>query len=227
VFALLGIYFFVAGALAYIMVDKTPTYLNPESRHQILLGTGISLMLLDFLIICLGSRWLKYVFIVLLSLFITVNLDQYLAFQRAYYKQLAIMTEMKNEEKIASNRNFLVVDNLYYGEAAELTFYAFTGMAKKVFGDETRLLINKWKYDLFISKFDICFLKESRFNTKDIVFNGQFDCYIVIEPGKLDLLRTKNILKLMVEEYFFKAKFVEHIGDLLTLNCLPIPNESE
>jgi hypothetical protein len=225
-FTVWGLYFFIAGAFAYLMVGKTPQYLNPQSRYQILLGAGMSLLLLDFLITCFNFKYVKYVFIVLLSLCITSNIDQCLMFQKSHYKQLSMMTEMEKEENIINNRNFMLIDNtLHYNETTDVTrFYVFTGLAKKVFGNEKRLIIEQYFYKdtFFMGKLD--FLQQSGFhNIGDISFDGAFDYYIIVEQGAMKFTYF-NLLKMMAAEHFNKEKFTKDITKLIKLTCIPYQN---
>jgi hypothetical protein len=225
-FSFWGLYFLIAGAFAYIAVNKTPEFNNAESRHQILLGAGISLLLLDFLINCINSKYVKPVFIILITFFITSNIDKCLMFHQAKYKQLAFMEEMKKSEEIAGNKNFIFNDNMRYNDLCGMSFYACTGMAKKVFGDETRLIIDKATYNKITAKsVDINAFKKSQYNMKNISFNDTFDYYIIIEPDEINLLKYKNIVRLMIEELFFKEQFARDINKIITVNCVPYKNE--
>jgi hypothetical protein len=225
-FSFWGLYFFIAGAFAYVAVGKTPEFDDPNSRHQILLGAGISLLLLDFLINCINSKYVKPAFIVLITFFITANIDKCLMFHQAKYKQLAFMEEMKKSREIAVNKNFIINDNMIYNDLCRMSFYACTGMAKKVFGDETRLILDQATYNRFIAKStDINAFKKSQYNMKDISFNGTFDYYIIIDPGEMNLLKYKNIVRLIIEELFFKEQFARDINKIITVNYAPYKNE--
>jgi hypothetical protein len=222
-FASLGLYFLIAGALAYVFVGKIPIFIGPNSRLQILLGIGISLILLDCL---LHLKYRKYVFIVLLSLFVSFNITQCVIFQRAYYKQLAIVMEMKKQEKIIDNKNFILIDNTQSYDESQLgiAFYALHGIVKKTFADETRFIVSRKQYNHILLYGNVNTFKKSMYNMKNISFNNHFDYYIIIDHGYLNM-EMKNVFRLMIEEYFYKQKFNLHINKLLTVNCIPYKND--
>jgi hypothetical protein len=222
-FSLSGLYFFIAGAFAYIAVNKIPVFSGYNSRHQILLGIGISLLLLDFLRYYINPKYTKSAFIILITSFIIINIDNCLTFQRLHYKQLALMEEMRKNEEIVNNNNFIIHDNTkYYNEPYGIAFYAWTGMAKKVFGNETRVIVDKASYNQLIAEYiDINVFKSVQYNMKDISFNNTFDYYIDIDEGEINLLGNKTIIKLIIEEYFFKQQFERDIDKILTIQCVP------
>jgi hypothetical protein len=226
-FSMWGLYFMIAGSFAYVLVDKTPEFINITSRHQILLGVGISLLLTDFIANCINPKYIKSVFIVLLTFFITVNIDNCLIFQRAHYKHLALMKEIEKKEEIVNNKNFIINDNTAHYNSEGFRFYTWTGMAKKVFGNETRLILDKASYyDSFISKsIDINLYKKQQYNMNDISFNNTFDHYIIVDPDEINLSKYKNIVRLMIEEHFFRQQFAHDIDKILTIRCVPYKNE--
>jgi hypothetical protein len=220
VFVLLGLYFYIAGALAYVFVNKVPISWGFGSRHQILLGIGTALFLTGIVNIFMQKKYMKYVFILLLSTCVTANINNCFVYQGLHYKNLAIMTEIKKQKNIFAGKNFMVLDNaavLYDRDI--ISFYAFQGMAKKVLGNETNFITDRFSLNSML-KIGVDAFKKSMYNMKDITFNGVFDYYLVIEKGEIELGRT-HILKLMIEEYFFKDQFVRDIDDILTIKCIP------
>lgn len=226
-FLILGLYFFIAGAMAYVFVGKSPIFLSfPDSRFQTLMGIGITLSILGILIACLHESYLKYVFILLLSVFITGNIEKCLIFQGLHYRNLAFMQEISRQEIIANNKNFLVIDNIPFRDD-NARFYTFQGMAKKIFGDERRFIITKSEYDSIRLSYgdDINVFKKQMYNMKDASFNGFFDYYIIIEEGKSKLTSIRTLIKLMFNEYFNKKEFSQKLDNILKIICLPYQNE--
>jgi len=220
VFIVLGFYFFIAGSLAYIAVGKSPISMHlPNSRYQTLLGLGISLTVLGFVLSCFREKYLKYVFIFLLSIFITNNIEKCLIFQRLHYKNVAFMEELSEQETILNNRNFMLIDITPLDDH-NASFYTFQGMAKKTFGDETRFIITKEEYSKLSMNYDS--FKRS-YNMNEMQFNGYFDFYMIIEEGDVKLRRTATFIKLMIFDLFNKDRFFQEINNVLTITCLPYP----
>ncbi|GHV64862.1 hypothetical protein FACS1894199_04110 [Bacteroidia bacterium] len=219
---MVGIYFFVAGILAYVLVGHRVS-LEPVycSRHQILLGIGFALVLLDFLIYL---KHIKRAFILLLSFCVIGNIDVFLKFQAVHYAQLALMTEMGKQEQLIAGGNFCIInalpDSPFFNDLQ--TQHSYCGMAKKTFGDETRFLIDKHAYTkCLLSGYGINVRKATYMNMKDMTFNGTFDYFMIIDSGTLLLKNHGSVLKIMFEEYFAKDKFVKDIDELLTITCVP------
>lgn len=222
VLLIMGLYFFIAGVIAYIAVEKTPTSMHlPDTRYQSLLGIGYSLTILGLLLTFIREKYFKYAFIFLLSVFITNNAEKCLVFQRLHYKNLAFMEAMSTNDTVLNNRNFIMIDStpLIDNHACS---YSIQGMARKTFGDETRFIISKEEFSKFSIHFD---LDKRIYNMRDVQFNGSFDYYLIIEEGSVKLRRTAPFVKLLFFDLFNKKRFHQDIANILQITCLPYQNE--
>ena len=134
------------------------------------------------------------------------------------------MKEMSKQEAILNNRNFLVIDNTSLQDD-NATFYAFSGMAKKIFGNETRLIISEGEYNNLLTKCDINVFKKPMYNMSEIQFDGSFDYYMIVKEGDVKLRRTGPFVKLMIFDFFNKDKFAQEIDKTLKIICLPYKDE--
>lgn len=139
----------VFGALPYAIADKTPNLTNWDSRHAILLAPGISFFIYGILT-KLKAYFTSIVFIkILLSIFfiscIIFNFSVGRELLYKNHKQQALQI-LLNNEVIRNNHTFLFNDqsipnNILISGTID-SFYIFSSMFHKIYGDESRLMIS-------------------------------------------------------------------------------------
>src|SRR5688572_69563 len=109
-FLLFGFVVFVAGVFPYLAVGKIPAAEEWDSRHQLLTPLGAS-----FLLVYLARLGFRYprqnaVLALLAILFAADNARVWVAFQRDWYKQVAVMENLKALPEAQQGTRFIFDD---------------------------------------------------------------------------------------------------------------------
>ncbi|MDQ7057298.1 MAG: hypothetical protein Q9N62_02095 [Ghiorsea sp.] len=138
-------------AFPYVVVGKTLSFLDWESRDQILLPLGFSLLL--FVIVRLvaklfGEKTGLILVVAIVSLFIVKNGEVYYSYLLGNIKQQALIEEFKSNDLIRSNTSFFVSDRTQELNTLNRVyrFYEWTGLLRKTFGDQKRFAVNIERY---------------------------------------------------------------------------------
>lgn len=142
---LFGMLLFIAGVFPYIAVNKIPSILEWNSRHQILTGTGSAIILYSLISIVTIKfsrlRFLQEITIAILIVGSTlVQLKVSLDFERDWFKQCAVMDQFLSNPIIQTKTSFAVHDLATNMNAIGRTYrdYEYCGQFKYLFKDETR-----------------------------------------------------------------------------------------
>lgn len=144
--------FFAAGTLliwasvfAFYLVNKPPSFYDWNSRGQFAAFLGSSLVL--YSLIQLASYYLKtktaFVLIaILVGVFTNANLLSRLEYYRDYLKQRSLIQEFAKHPELKKYKNIKIIDHSFSQNANKRTyrFYEFTGIFKRSFGNESRLV---------------------------------------------------------------------------------------
>ncbi|SHM60767.1 hypothetical protein [Gracilibacillus kekensis] len=218
-FIVLGVVVFIAGTYAYLAVGKMPMLNDWNSRQQILVPLGASLILYYFLslifdIFHLQSKVRVCIFSVLVSMFIVTNIGVYYDFEKGWLKQKSLMEHFGDAEIFEENTTFIFDDQILYLNANNriYRFYEYTGMFKKVFGETRRLGQSKAiKIDMYRMNKLKHFLY---FNINN--YEMSEEKYIVVKEGSYKL-NFPNYLKLKFNSVFNKDIYKENVKDILML----------
>lgn len=153
-----GIVLFYAGSFSYVLVGKMPVmeYKNSgfNSRHQLLLGLGLSFIIFSIIeMLHLFSKTklkVKYIYVVLFFMFFSSGVYSLMQFKRDWIKQQVIIRFFKTNEIIKANRAFIISDETieYNAFGRKVAFYEYTGMLKYALGEETRFAISQVNIDV-------------------------------------------------------------------------------
>lgn len=221
---IIGMVLFLAGAFPYVVVGHVPNFETTESRDQILLGIGTSLILYYLLklivttIISVKYRVPVFVFslAVIVSMFIVSNVSLNIDAVRTFFIHESIKNDFKSSLEIKNSSNFIFVDHFKSRIWREsLRFYSLTGMTKEVFGDQKRFIILESEKDYFIA--DSCkkFFKE-QYNMREARFDGTFDYKIYAKENCYNL-SSINVLALLYNKYFNKTIYNKNINNISSL----------
>ncbi len=219
---IIGLYLFVAGAFAYVMVGLQPTFDGFSSRHQILLGFGSSLLLFYLATFIISEKAQNIFIAIIISLFIVSTITCQLQHQKSWFKQLALEKLFAKEKVLDEGINFKIIDNtLEYNEYNEgYRFYCYTGILKKTFGTQTRFAINSNDItEEFSDKNSASIVKSAYHNMKDCRDISTFKYIVLINKGSL-LLSNKQNLVMLYQYYFSKNDFDTSVGKILELKVI-------
>lgn len=224
----IGVYFFIAGAFAYLMVGLTPSFDGFDSRHQILMRIGSAFLLFYLVKLIYSEKAQLLIIITIISLFIVTSISCQLQFQKSWFKQMALEKQFTQEKSLRENVNFVVIDNtLDYNEYNQFyRSYCYTGILKKTFGTQTRFAIDSHELQWFFDKNnpgDI--INNAFYHMKDCKNITSYDYSLIINPGKM-LLTNKQSLKMLSQYYFDKINFDNSLNKILLLKVKPYEAEN-
>ncbi|HKA46326.1 MAG TPA: hypothetical protein VKF40_30315 [Burkholderiales bacterium] len=214
-FLVLGIVLFVAGVFAYLAVGKVPSPYDWNSRHQLLTPLGASLILVYLPRLILAERVQNLVYALLVAAFLAADVQQWVVFQKDWYKQVALIESFKESPEIRRGHYFLIQDKTADLDANHRVyrFYEYTGLFHAAFGDERRL------------GQEVRSFRVQDFNDLRSMLNSQFrlgeydasvsspDAVLIVEHGELKLTPW-DVIRLRFLEWSDTSEFhadVKHV----------------
>jgi hypothetical protein len=217
-----GIYFFLAGAFAYIMVGIMPSFEGFDSRHQLLLKFGSSIIIFYLISQINSSRVQKLSLAVIISLFVVTTISRQLQFQKSWFKQMALEHSLPDKELLSDGVNFLINDDTrdYNEYDQNYAFYCYTGILNKSFKSQTRFAVDsKALIDIANSDPDIL-INNAFYHMKDCKDIMNFRYMLTISHGEILLSNPQNI-KMLVLYYFNRNEFNNLLRKILDLKIEP------
>jgi hypothetical protein len=218
-FFIFGVFVFALAAFPYTAVGKVPSSVNFNSRHQAVLSLGFAFM--TYMGIMSISRFIglrkkntqMILWLIILS-FVCNNIYLSYRFHKDHYYQVSIQENFKENKLIKENKTFLVVNQLGSSLVYDrpIDYYEWNGHLKKIFNDETRLMVS---VD-FLDRLDLT-LKAQKYK------QNSFSEWIQTEPysvtiSKKDPLTKSKILELFYLRLFNKSLFMERCKPLTEVN---------
>lgn len=212
-----GFIFFIS-AFPYLAVGAFPGNDFAQSRHQLLLPLSLSIILvystsffLSRLRIVNKIKMRTIIFSLLIAIFTSYNGIVCYNFQKDWYKQVSLISNIKNNTTIASNTTFLFKDKTVdlNVRSREYSYYELNGMMKQAFGDEKRL---GYCMDERSGRVD----KPAKPIWLVADYQAAKEITIIIKEGELKLSAT-NMLQLLYNEYFHHDKFNKDINTIISL----------
>ncbi|TGN07969.1 hypothetical protein [Leptospira ilyithenensis] len=216
---LFGAFAFALAAFPYTVVGKLPMSTNFNSRHQALLPLGAAFMTYMSVIgisqlvgvrkkITLATLW----FIILL--FVGNNIHLSYRFHKDNFYQVSLQENMKDNKLIREKTTFLAVNqlgsNLVYDRPID--YYEWSGHLKKIFNDETRLMVSVE----FLDRLDFT-LKVQKYKQNNFSNWTQSEPYLVTISPKQSL-NKREFLYLFYLHLFDKALFREKCKPLTEIS---------
>ena len=162
---------------------------------------------------------------VILASFTTTQVCYQLMFQRAWFKQLALIEAFKESPAIRDNTTFLVDD-----QAVEISVYTerlhgYNGMMKYAFGDEKRFAIDRYQMGSepsasYIDKTYKALCSYPDYNMSQYVFKEPV-YLITIHPGSAPL-NLKGVLKRTLMQWGRRKEFLELTKKMIVVECSPL-----
>jgi hypothetical protein len=228
----LGVILFFAAVFPYLAVNHIPRLSDWDSRNQLLVPLGASLMLyyglkLFYDRLKWGSRALLFSYSMISALFIMINFNVYLDYQKDWFKQLSLVENFKSSHIMKDNSTLIFDD-----QAADMNalgryyrFYEYTGLMKLAFNDETRFGIGldaynkrEWSH-YFVDGQSLVGLPQ--YNIGGYIPKDP-DFRVIIKQGSSDLSRTYKVLKVLYYKIFNPAKFKEAIAGVVRLEYVKL-----
>lgn len=231
-FVAFGLLLFVLAVFPYNAVGLIPASFDWNSRHQLLIPLGASFILYYVIQSFFeGFHFRKKFQVLFLSLliamFINVNIQTYVDFQKDWYKQMSIIGNIRNSAEVRNHTTFLFDDhypelNTTYG------FYEYSGLMKEAFHEETRFGTN-------VSEFYGSY--SGSINSYKEYFNGLYNLggyvpknpeYLIeINKGKLDINNPINLLRLTYNERLNHDAFSTVVKQVVNINCKKLDKHND
>jgi len=220
----IGLIIFAIGAYPYCVVGKVPTFEGYDTRHQLLLPVGSSIILVSLVYIFFKKKLTFIILSFLTILFLFTTMSQNLQYFKGGLKQNSIVQHFKNNKLIHDNTSFLFLDlcEEYDANSREYAFYSLNGMSKMAFGVEDKLIC---EYNEFVKYgnnygWDVLSQDSKKFNMKDYSF--QVPTHLIkIDNGSYPLT-TISVIKLIVLKYLNPLKYDNSINDIIIMDVMEI-----
>lgn len=225
----LGALAFSLGVFPYIAVGKMPISTDWDSRHQMLVPFGASLLVyysvrLVLSLVKRSAAWARYALCVLAVAFIARNIAVDIAYQQDWFKQMAIVENVRKNPAFRAQRTFLVDDQLRTWNTLERNyrFYEYTGLLKYALGDETHCALGADEIGLVKRNYRT--LKRhgmlARYNLRDYVYERP-RARIILSQGPLAPDRMA-LVRLMLQEHFQPPEFRRSVAGLISLEVVSL-----
>ena len=217
---LFGLILFLLAIFPYIAVSKLPKVDGMSSRYQLLTPLGLAFIFyFGIELIVKYFKFTKVVKIILLSIlvfsFTAKNIHSYYKFQIDTFYMTSIMMNFKDNSMIQDNSTFIVNNNLS-GELAykrKPPFYEWTGMLKKAFGDDRRLMVY---YKQYKELDEIVKVKEyEHYNFAS--WKEENPVLVTISYNYKNRIRTSTFVKLLKLKFKDYDEYLEEVKKLTVI----------
>lgn len=225
---LVGFTIFLIAAYPYLVAGHMPTLTGYNSRHQLLLPFGFSLMCYSLLsmIFYRASTRIKTIAISIVFLtFFSMKTDALIRYQLDWFYQQSIIENFRAEPKIENGSSFLYSTVGSKMIVRPIGFYPINALAKKAFGDDTRMIVFSFNISqqFDFEKFDF-FKNYKQYNAHSwqkgaVTRFSIFDVSDVI-IGDSRAQKIKYIFKMRFLEMFDSPKFNQEVKRLIALKFL-------
>ena len=200
-FLLAGFVMFVLGVYPYLAVGKVPTPDDWDSRHQLLTPLGAAFMLVYLPRLLVPGRAQVLIHALLIGVFVAGNLQQWVAFQKDWYKQVALIENFRTSPEVERGTRFAIDDRTRDLDAnwRHYRTYEYAGLFRTAFGDAKR---------------------SGRLRRDDEI--GAGETALVVEHGELQLT-TLEVLRLRVLEWSDAQEFRKSVRQAVRLSATPLP----
>lgn len=222
-FFYIGLLLSIMAIFPYAVVGKNAELESWNSRFQLLLPLGLSLIFYFGIIILkkisnLNNKTTSVLLLFLVFMFISKNVsDQYKALKDSFYS-ISIIENMKKNLIIKNNTTFIVNNeiksSLLYNR--EPIYYELNGMMKKAFNDKKRLAMNYSHYTKDFSNI-IKLKNHKQYNFSQ--WQPSSNIYIInIMHNYKREYRTIDFIKMVYYNVFEYNKFINLSKELVVLN---------
>lgn len=216
-FLLLGGVLFVIGILPYSLVGKPPSFMGYNTRHQLLLPIGSSILFMSLINFLVKKQLVKHVYVVVISLFVLVSFKMNLKFVNSWLKQESLAVHIKENKSFLENHKTIYFEDrfLELNESDRgYTFYALNGITKKALNTQANFIIKK--EDFIVKQNNINFFKSNpgMYNMKHYDFSLVPSAKMIVSKGNY-ILGPRKYIEIIYLYYFDKIKFKSKVSELL------------
>lgn len=149
---LVGIFFLVLSIFPYVVVGLSPSGRNFTTRHALLIGLPVGIMLValtGILFTRASMRAVKFVILSMLCLgFGMVMIGNYIDWQNRWVKDLSVITHLSISEKATPFSVFVIEDHLPIPGTHDYRVYDYSSMFNQVWGHHARIGFERGSRDM-------------------------------------------------------------------------------
>jgi len=227
IFLLLGLMAFYLSVFPYLAVGRDGLGYGVEwaNRDELLIPLGAAFILYYGIKVIanefeMNRKFQNLFYSILITSFILFNFNNYVEFQRDWFKQLSIIENFKSSDIIINNTSFLFDDQTYKLNAIDrwYRFYEYSGLMKLTFGYDNRFGENHKAFIKFGGKNKIqdyaSAIASPIYNISNfILIPPQYKITIKEGTYKPSLLGT---LRTLIYKWTNTIKFQSRIGNIVT-----------
>jgi len=224
---LFGLLLLLATVFPYAAVGKMVAVNGWDSRHSLLMGLPVALLLTLFLR-SLPGYYIRQLLLAICLLSFSSNLmSNYLTWQARSIKDQSVLQQLQSHQQLKENVVFLIQDD------ARLTpepyrFYEWSAMFEQIWPDRARMGLDLSLYPLDFPFNSVQFHNKSYFLHN---FNPLHGCWahIQIKPGAL--IRNKVLWDYVAQYYYHRffstqAQLEQFLADVVELSVNPAKLEN-
>jgi len=221
----IGIFLLFAAAFPFVVVGKIPLDYDWNTRYQFLFPFGVSLIVLFSISFIPWNLARRLALCLTVVVCVNYNIHTSLAYVRDWYKQISIREHFRTDTIIDRGATVLVRDlaNDLSVNNREYRFYEYSGIAKLVYSDQSRLIIRENDYP--VQKMPL-FLTEKPYRQIYSIADYQPtppSYRLEILPGPLRLKTALDTLKFIRIEKANPNLFQQKVADLIVTKLVKIP----
>ncbi|WP_345993673.1 hypothetical protein [Sulfurimonas sp. HSL-1716] len=216
-FIFIGISGFLFAVFPYIMVGKLPRVYDWDSRHQLLMPLGISILVYTSVQLMrkINNMFGKILLLSIISVFIMQSFYTSYRYNQDIFYQYAIENHLKKSELVKTHTTFLTDRKIMscFSNYRTVRDYEYNGFLKNVFKNEKRAMFSKLDTLNYYKN-----AQKNPINAEDWVYKKPV-VFVDIDKNKKFELNYKTIVQLFYYKFFNKEKFDLLIEQLITLKA--------
>lgn len=216
---ILGFVFLGIGIFPYLVVGRSAIAISGfNGRDSVLVPLGTAFIFYYGIKLCPIEEKLRHIVCVMLVLMSIGRMNQrYIGYQEWAYQQMAIGEHMRHSSEIKEGQNFLWV---HLGASDAVPFWAMSGIAREIFGDEKRLFLTEdaLHSDLY-QDITVKMLTDHQYNLGQYdLKNQKLDGVILYQNSSIS---RRTLLSLKFDEMFRPHRFWNRIASLGYMDYIP------
>lgn len=225
--AMVGMLLLFIGAFPYLLVGKVPSFIGFETRHQLLLPIGVSILLVALISLLVVEKYRSLVFFAFIILFAAVNIQLQYRYLVGWFKQESIMANLKLSPFPMGHTTFEIIDNAEFYSPTErpINFYEWGGMAKLVTRSENRLFVSSDLWNDIPQGSTLTDFVKLRIENKAMTqrnmkyyFPDGSCCKMIVSPTGQNLASPFQVFNLLKLYYFSRDDFNRVIPKFLKIS---------
>ncbi len=213
----LGLVIFLIGAYPYFVVLKTPLMEGFESRHQLLLPLGASMMVVSLIHVCMRISLVKMTLLLTVIAMMVTSIRFDFQYCKSWFKQESMIHEIRINPIRQMANTYIFLDDFQTWNVDEegMSLIALNGIMKYALENEENLLCT---YEQYHTKYWAVITKELEFfNMKDYEFSD------FKKPALMKLIPSEKMgtgmseFSLLNDYYFSPSDYDENIAGLTRL----------